>query len=62
MLALRIDNRFLVHDLRETFQSRNTPGLNDLAHVTAWESYDLHDLGHVFLGLIRIINILHNIS
>ena len=28
-----------------------------LAHVAAWESYILHDLGHVFLGWICTVQI-----
>ena len=33
-----------------------------IAHVAGWGPYNLHDLGHIFLGWVYVVQSLRNIS
>ena len=45
---LRTDHRSPLNDLEPQGRSRKIPELYVLPHVAGWESYNLHDLEHVF--------------
>ena len=57
-----IGRRSWLHDLEWVFQGRYSLDLDDLAHVSGWEPYNLRNINTFFLSWTCTIRILHNIS